>query len=674
MPRIGQILEVIVDADTSAAEGKLNKLGDDADGGSGWGRRLASGAVKSFAAVGVAAASVVGLGTKVAIDMEQAKVGFDVMLGSATKADAFLKDLQGFAAKTPFEFPELQTAASRLLAVGVETKSVIPIMTALGDATSGMGTGAEGIQRAVAALQKMNTSGKVSAETMNQLTEAGIPAWDALAAKLGTDVAGAQEKVTAGAVKVGDMMAAIETKAGPGFQRLNGMMDKQSSTLGGMISTLKDTVSMGLAGMAEPIVASLKDTIGPVTEVIGESIKKIGPTLGVVVSGMLDVLKELLPAIMPIVGALGELMGGVFKELAPVIKKLAPSIAVIAENALEVLQAFIPLVPIIGQLAVVAAQLIAAIPVPVLQAIVFALIGFKVVSTITTLFGALNVVVGLFGVTMGVALAPVIAIIAAIAALAAIVYVVIRNWSTITEFFGTLWEGVKAIFSAFVGWITENAATMARVVLAVLTGGFSEVVMFFIRHWDDIKRGVATGVGKVVGFMKELPGKILSALGSLKTLLLDVGKDIIEGLIKGITGAFGKVKDTLGNLTSKIISWKGPPRRDASLLTAAGSSIMAGFIRGLESKYGDVRGSLADLSGSLTASARLSTGYAQASGVGAGGYAQASARTVAAHAGITIIQNIGGSVIAERDLIEKTRDGLIRTGYSNAGGVIGGQG
>uniref|UniRef100_UPI0032997464 tape measure protein n=1 Tax=Salmonella enterica TaxID=28901 RepID=UPI0032997464 len=79
-----------------------------------------------------------------------------------------LRKLADFAAKTPFDFPTLQKAASRLIAVGTEADRVIPIMTVLGDATAAMGTGAEGVDRAVMALQQMQVKGKVTGEEMLQ--------------------------------------------------------------------------------------------------------------------------------------------------------------------------------------------------------------------------------------------------------------------------------------------------------------------------------------------------------------------------------------------------------------------------------------------------------------------------------------------------------------------------
>src|SRR4051794_20858746 len=49
---------------------------------------------------------------------QKAQIAFTTMLGSGAKAQAFLIQLQKYAAATPFEFPQLITASQRLLAMG----------------------------------------------------------------------------------------------------------------------------------------------------------------------------------------------------------------------------------------------------------------------------------------------------------------------------------------------------------------------------------------------------------------------------------------------------------------------------------------------------------------------------------------------------------------------------
>ena len=120
-----------------------------------------------------------------------------------------------------------------------------------------------------------------------------------------------------------------------------------------------------------------------------------------------------------------------------------------------------------------------------------------------------------------------------------------------------------------------------------------------------------------------MPGKIKDAVGNLGSTLLNAGKELIGGLIKGITSKFGDVKNTLGNLTGKLTSWKGPESLDRVILQKSGRLVIDGFITGLESRYDNVQSSLGGLTSSLNSSvalpagARLSDGPAAAGGSGA---------------------------------------------------------
>jgi len=132
---------------------------------------------------------VVGEAISFNAQMEQARIGFTTMLGSAERAEAFLRDMADFAVRTPFEFPELLDASKRMLAYGFAAEDVLPTMEAVGNASAAVGLGTEGINRIILALGQMRAKGKLSAEEMRQLTEAGIPAWEMLAEAMGKTTA-----------------------------------------------------------------------------------------------------------------------------------------------------------------------------------------------------------------------------------------------------------------------------------------------------------------------------------------------------------------------------------------------------------------------------------------------------------------------------------------------------
>lgn len=207
-----------------------------------------------FMYVGAAASAGFGAaiskGVQLSAQMEQTKIAFTTMLGSAQAADAFIQRMWDFASKTPFEFEGLQNSSKMLMAFGFQAKDIIPTMTAVGNAVAGLGGGEEKIQRVVTALGQIRAKGKVSAGEMMQLAEAGIPAWEFLANKIGKSIPEAMKLAEKGSIPAAKAIEAIVEGMNKKFPD---MMKQQSETLIGLWSTAKDTVSGSLRDMGDEV-------------------------------------------------------------------------------------------------------------------------------------------------------------------------------------------------------------------------------------------------------------------------------------------------------------------------------------------------------------------------------------------------------------------------------------
>lgn len=354
---------VRVRADTSSVPGELqrgfDKAGADQAGASAGSKWTAgfTGALKRGAMAGALGATGLAVfGLKAAAANEQAQISFETMLGSAEKAGTFLKDLGDFAAKTPFELPQLKTAASSLISVGVNADKVIPIMTSLGNATSGMGTGAEGVQRATRALQQMSQSGRITAEDLNQLTDAGVPAINLLASATGKsteEIVAMKDAGKLGKQEMEALFKALET--GKGLERFSGLMDKQSQSLTGMISTIKDTFTQGLANALTPALPIIKKFIGGANEALAAFFAGLsgkGNEAGAGIGATFAKIGEKLAAFAGKVksalsgeGADGEKLKAIFESVKDSLSKLVP-----------VAQEFIASLPAIGEVASIGAS------------------------------------------------------------------------------------------------------------------------------------------------------------------------------------------------------------------------------------------------------------------------------------------------------------------------------
>lgn len=213
----------------------------------------------NIAVAGIAgiAASLGALGVKAvqaAGSFQQTQAAMTNMLGSAERAQSLLSDLQSFAAKTPFEFNDVAAATQKFLAFGFTAEQVIPTLTAVGDAAAGVGLGKEGVDRVTLALGQMAAKAKVQSDEMLQLTEAGIPAWQMLADKIGVSVPQAMDMVSKGAV---DAQTGLQALVGGMEEKFGGMMEQQSSTITGTWSNMMDGLSQTAIAVGQQISDAL---------------------------------------------------------------------------------------------------------------------------------------------------------------------------------------------------------------------------------------------------------------------------------------------------------------------------------------------------------------------------------------------------------------------------------
>lgn len=211
-------------------------------------------AVMSIAGV---AASLGALGVKAvqaAGNFQQVQAAMTNMLGSAERAKNLLGQLQDFAAKTPFEFNDVAAASQKFLAFGFTAEQIIPTLKAVGDAAASVGLGKEGIDRITLALGQMAAKSKVQSDEMLQLTEAGIPAWQMLADKIGTSVPQAMDMVSKGAV---DAQTGLQALVGGMEEKFGGMMDQQAQTITGTWSNMMDGLSQSAIAVGQQISDAL---------------------------------------------------------------------------------------------------------------------------------------------------------------------------------------------------------------------------------------------------------------------------------------------------------------------------------------------------------------------------------------------------------------------------------
>ena len=286
--------------------------------------------------------------------LEQTRVAFTSMLGSAAQANGMIADLQKFAADTPFEMPGIRDAAQQLLAFGYDANEIIPTLTALGNAASGLGKGDAGFGQLAFVFGQIRTTGKLMGNDVMQLAQLGVPVKDILAKNLGLT----QEQLANIADQGIDANTAIRALIDGMNERFPEMMKKQSETFEGVLSNIKDNLgqAFGLSGL--PLFEDAKNML--------LEIKNITDTMLANAQGGKNLFAGILPDdLLEKVTTFGTNVKKVLSGLAPMLEPFLWGLSKVVDVLLDVgsiaLTALRPIAPLVSAIGSVIFDVIGAI-------------------------------------------------------------------------------------------------------------------------------------------------------------------------------------------------------------------------------------------------------------------------------------------------------------------------
>ncbi len=192
-------------------------------------------------ATGVLAGIVVA-GSKmldVASNIEQARVAFETMTGSAKIAGDLMQQISDFAIKTPFELPGVIQAARQLMAMGSSVQDVLPNLKMLGDLAAG--TGAP-LERLVINFGQVQLQGKLTGRELRDFAMNGVGLLDQLASQMGKTTAEIMDMVSSGAIGFDEVKKAFQNMT-TGTGKFADLMEKQAHTFGGVMSNIRDQIT-----------------------------------------------------------------------------------------------------------------------------------------------------------------------------------------------------------------------------------------------------------------------------------------------------------------------------------------------------------------------------------------------------------------------------------------------
>jgi len=259
VPKIGSALQTALNKSVGMVKGAFSTMGRIVSSPFTWLGVAAGGA-------GMTAAITAPL--KLAGNMEQARLAFKFFLGSEEKARKFVAEMQQMAAITPFEYKDIQELStmliplySRMYGVNNATSKTLETLRLFADAGSMTGAGMEGIQGAMLGFTQIAQSGRLNLQDLRQVTLGlRIPMEDVLK-NLGVK---SLDDISKKAIPARKAMEAILKT----LEKYKGGSEVQARTLQGMMSTIKDTLTMTITQFGEGMLAPVEGILKEITDAL----------------------------------------------------------------------------------------------------------------------------------------------------------------------------------------------------------------------------------------------------------------------------------------------------------------------------------------------------------------------------------------------------------------------
>lgn len=205
---------------------------------------------------GSALAAIIGLKVgeflyQTVTQIESASIAFEKMTGSVEGSREVLSQLYALAGKG-FDVNELALAEKKFLAIGYSTEQTQAWLQTIADVSGTMGAD---FNRVALALSQMAAKGKISAEELNQLGEAGVPALKYLADSLGLSTAEVLKLGSEGKLLAEDVLPKLKVKLDATF---GGGADKRAQTLAGQVAKIKAEAQQLTFTLAESVLPAIK--------------------------------------------------------------------------------------------------------------------------------------------------------------------------------------------------------------------------------------------------------------------------------------------------------------------------------------------------------------------------------------------------------------------------------
>ena len=173
---------------------------------------------------------------------------------------------------------------------------------------------------------------------------------------------------------------------------------------------------------------------------------------------------------------------------------------------------------------------------------------------------------------------------------------IVNGWNSFKQGTIDLWKAtiqwVKDTWASFKQWVIDSANAIVNGVKQ----GWENLKQGTIDLWNGMINGLKGIWDGLKQSVSDLIDNVKTTFNNLKNInLLDIGKAIIDGLVKGLKKKWEDGMKFISGIGKWIREHKGPIRKDRKLLIPAGNAIMNGLNSGLTGGFRDVQSNVSGM-------------------------------------------------------------------------------
>lgn len=470
-----------------------------------------------------------------------------ILSGSTEKASQVVQGLTDAVSDTAYGLDAAATSTQKLATSGLDLDNSARMVKNLMDAVSFYGDGTnETLENVVDAMAKMNSSGKISADQWQRLTDAGIPVLKIFAEKTGKSMAEVSDAFSKGKISAQDFDAILTDALENGTQSFPAVAGKAKEMAGSFATSFSNMSARIAIGVANVITAfnnfvqdsglpSIQTMIADFGSVIKNGLNWVADNMPAILNGIIDLVKKvgdsmphLTNAIRTVVDYVQQNAGGTVDVIKEALKWLIDNIPAVT----GVLDSLSPAIIAIG--------------------VAFAT--WKFLNTVQKVAGLLqiNFLNAIFNVSKAWNLLsaaftanPFGIIITAIAALVAgFLYL----WNT-SEDFRNFWIGLWDTIKTAAGTVVDGVVTFFTETIPQAISSFGQNLI------DFATTTVPQFIKSVIDWFMQLPGQIWSWLLAVLSNIAQWGTDMISDGAEAASEFLTNIIKWFRQLPGQIQAW-----------------------------------------------------------------------------------------------------------------------